>query len=361
MGKESEIHRERTTAGESSRRPKAPATRGKGHETAQQTRTKSVAREGTARAKSRASRGFSRDRRWFMASGLIVVLALLAVFATWSHFGKSESRVSLSVASGAQAAKPIATLRTEDVHALAISPRDANLVYFGHHQGVMRSDDGGYHWSSLPVKGDAMALAIPPAEPDVIYMGGHEMFLRSNDGGNTWQAVANNLPDQDIHGFAVDAKDPKTLYAFVVGHGLFKSNDSGASWKSVSNSLPNSVMSLATSGDNPQILYAGSMDQGILRSADGGVTWKPANDRLGTKMVLSLATEPSLPGLVYAGTDKGLFESADEGASWSPTDFKSPAEAVTVAPGDSKRILVVDNKNNVFRSEDGGTTWNPAG
>ncbi|MCL5958187.1 MAG: hypothetical protein M1358_02540, partial [Chloroflexi bacterium] len=189
------------------------------------------------------------------------------------------------------------------------------------------------------------------------YMSGHEVFFRSTNGGNTWERMLYDLPYDDIHGFAIDPKDSKTFYAFVVGYGLFQSLDGGTTWKRLSAKLPDTVMALAVAEDNPLVLFAGTLSDGLLKSADGGVTWKPANKGIQNRMVMALATVPSKTGLMYAGTEKGLFLSRDGGASWSPTSFKSGVGAVAVAPGNAQLVLVVDMETNVFRSNDAGVTW----
>ncbi|MDO8671299.1 MAG: cytochrome c-type biogenesis protein CcmH [Dehalococcoidia bacterium] len=342
---------------------------GKDPRNEQQTSAKSKARIDMGRANRIAGGGASRNRGWLLGIAIIAGLALFAGIASWSFLSKSETqagngvgsetRTTGSVTPQAQAARPIATLKTEDVHALAIGPRDDNVIYFGHHDGVLRSDDGGQTWRPLVAQRnfDAMGLAVSSAAPEIIYAAGHGILSRSTDSGKTWQAVANDLPGKDIHGFAMSAKDPKTLFAFVVGYGLFKSGDGGTSWKILSSALPASVMALAVSGDDSKTVYAGSMDSGLLRSTDGGVTWQPANIGLNTKAVMSLATSPTAPGLVYVGTDRGLFQSKDGGASWTLDGFNGTAMAVAAAPANPQLILLVDDKTNVYRSEDGGATW----
>lgn len=288
-----------------------------------------------------------KDR--LLTIGLLVELVLLGAVAGWYFFGRSETPVP----------QPIAVLGTRDVHALGISPSSVDTIFFGHHDGVLRSTDGGYRWQPLPISGDAMAVAIPPSMPQTVYMAGHEVFFKSTNGGNTWERMLYDLPYDDIHGLAIDTKDPNTLYAFVVGYGLFKSRDGGASWKKLSNGLPNTVMALAVAADNPQVLYAGTMSDGLLKSADGGVTFQRANKGIQNGMIMALATVPSKPGLIYAGTDKGLFRSNDGGANWSLTGFKDGVGALAVAPSNPELMLLVDMQTNVYRSNDAGATWGP--
>ncbi len=63
-------------------------------------------------------------------------LGLVAVVAGTLLFLRSSS------GSGAPSAV-LATLDTSDQHALVFSPAGPNVVFFGHHNGIMRSDDAG--------------------------------------------------------------------------------------------------------------------------------------------------------------------------------------------------------------------------
>ena len=79
-----------------------------------------------------------------LAALVLVVLVLLAAGAL-----AARSWTASRDAGGAASREPIAVLRTGDFHALAFSPDDPNVVFFGHHNGVMRSDDGGRTWRPL--------------------------------------------------------------------------------------------------------------------------------------------------------------------------------------------------------------------
>ncbi len=198
--------------------------------------------------------------------------------------------------SPANAPAVIATLNTMDYHALAFDPRDANVVYFGHHEGVMKSADGGGTWTPILREGDAMNLVTID---NTIIMAGHQVFQRSDDSGRTWKKIATNLPDHDIHGFAISPSNPKTFFAFIVSYGLWRSDDAGATWTLIlrqaqdkfSKELPDTVLALAALGTNPETLYAGTLDKGLLKSVDGGIAWKPVSG-LSARPALGLAQDP---------------------------------------------------------------------
>lgn len=293
--------------------------------------------------------------RW-LAVGALLVLATIAAAAVIFFI-----RAATTAAPG----DAIAVLRTSDFHALAFSPDDSNVVFFGHHNGVMRSDDGGRTWRSLVERRnfDAMGLAVSHANSRDLYLAGHDVFQLSTDGGASWQPVAHDLPGTDIHGFAMSPDDSDRLYAFVVGHGVLQSADGGRAWQRLRGQLPGDVMALAAAGGSPETLYAGSMRSGLLRSTDGGGNWAPATSGLGARGVFAVVVDPVVRETVYAGGDGGLYRSMNSGTTWNKLSF--PGEnAVTLAVSPSRphvilAITVKDGQGLVYRSEDYAATWTP--
>lgn len=310
--------------------------------------------------KSRAQRAPTRGRATRSGRGVIarpiLIVGFLLVLVALVAVGISLRRAG-STTGGA-----IATLRTGDFHALAFSPSNPNTVFFGHHNGIMRSDDGGRTWTSLVDRPnfDAMSLAVSRASGGPIYLAGHDVFQISTDGGKTWQPVEHNLPGTDIHGFAMGTDDSNRLYALVAGQGGFQSGDGGRTWQPLGG-LPGDVMALAAAGGDPETLYAGSMSAGVLRSMDGGRGWAPATNGFGARGVYALAIDPSARQTIYAGGDGGLYKSVDGGASWSKLPFPGDnAVALTVSPAQPNVILAISVRGQqglVYRSEDGGQSW----
>lgn len=299
---------------------------------------------------ARAGRGRRvRGRRRLVVASVLAVagVAVAALYLTGGRDGGGA----------------IAVLRTADFHALAFSPDDPNVVLFGHHNGIMRSDDGGRTWRAMVEQRnfDAMGLAVSHASPRQIFLAGHDIFQVSRDGGASWQPVAHNLPGTDIHGFAMSPEDPNRLYAFVVRYGLFRSTDGGRTWAQLSDRLPGDVMGLAAAGGSPERLYAASMQAGVLRSADGGRTVVSAGNGLASGMALTIAVNPGARQTVYVGTDGGLYRSTDGGESWNKLPFPGDnVVALAISPVRPNILLAITVKNRqglVYRSEDGGQSW----
>jgi photosystem II stability/assembly factor-like uncharacterized protein len=294
------------------------------------------------------ARGLPRS---LLIGGFLVVLVALVVAGLVMRGGARSS-------SGA-----IATLQTADFHALAFSPDDPNVVFFGHHNGIMRSDDGGHTWISLVDRPnfDAMGLAISRTNGRQVYLAGHNVFQVSSDGGASWQPVSHNLPGTDIHGFAMSPDNSNRLYAFVVGNGILQSDDGGRTWQMLSDKVPGDIMGMAAAGGTPETLYAGSMRFGILRSTDGGHSWNPAMQSVGSTSLFALAVDPQNHQTVYAGGENGLLKTTDGGTTWRKLPFPADAVvAVTVSPSQPSVVLAISIQGQqglLYRSEDGGQSW----
>jgi hypothetical protein len=123
-----------------------------------------------------------------------------------------------------------ATLGTRDVHSLAFDPSDAQHLYFGHHNGLLESRDGGRTWQPTALSG-ADAMNVRTGTGPALQIAGHNVYMETADGGRTWTDVPNDLPGLDLHAFVVDPTDPSHTWAWAVGFGLFESTDRGRHWE----------------------------------------------------------------------------------------------------------------------------------
>lgn len=285
------------------------------------------------------------------------VLAIAVIAAGAIVVGGIALWRAVPVFGGGQTAaiQPIAILETPDVHALLIDPANPDRIFFGSHAGMLESIDGGYTWQAGALQNaDAMSMAASPVDPTTLYVAGHNVFLVSRDGARTWQPVEHDLPGADIHAFAQDPRDPRRLYALVVGAGVLTSADGGTTWDLLPTQPPG-VAGHAALATNGKVLYAAT-GAGLVSSSDGGTTWESRSPADWT--ALSLAMTVDEENTLYAGTDSGVGRSVDGGLSWSelgPGD--TPILALAVAPADPNRMLIVDDRGAVYRSDDGGNSW----
>jgi photosystem II stability/assembly factor-like uncharacterized protein len=123
---------------------------------------------------------------------------------------------------------------------------------------------------------------------------------------------------------------------------------------------------------DPRRVFVGSHGRGVWRSADAGASFEDAG--LPQNDVFSVAVSP-VDGAVYAGCEPSvLFRSRDGGASWEelssmrdipsaptwsfpPRPWTSHVRWIAPSPHDADRLLVGIELGGVMLSEDGGRTW----
>jgi photosystem II stability/assembly factor-like uncharacterized protein len=129
--------------------------------------------------------------------------------------------------------------------------------------------------------------------------------------------------------------------------------------------------------DQPDVYYFGAAAGGVWKTTNAGLTWSPVFDD-GPASVGAIAIAPSDPNTIYVGTGQistrydvaageGMFRSRDGGASWQPIGLAETRHiaAIRIDPNDANELLVAalghsfgpNEERGVFRSEDGGATW----
>jgi photosystem II stability/assembly factor-like uncharacterized protein len=284
-----------------------------------------------------------------------------------------------------------------------------NTYYFGGTGGgIYKTTDGGASWEPMSdgqVKtGSVGAIAVSESDPNVIYAGMGEGCIRGNashgdgvykstDGGKTWKNVG--LQDtQQIGRVRIHPKNPDIVWVAALGHmsgpnderGVFKSIDGGKTWKkTLFKSAKAGAIDLVIDPTNADVMYAsvwqvirtpyslesGGADSGLWKSTDGGDTWKDISKATGMpKGVLGrigVTVSPVNPDRVWAiveAEEGGVFRSENAGKTWSRVNesrnLRQRAWYYTHIFADPKSANSVYVLNTgVYRSDDGGKTYNP--
>ena len=192
-----------------------------------------------------------------------------------------------------------------ETHALAVHPRERDVVYAGTQDGPYRSIDGGKRWERLGFpKGPAMvwSLTFHPTRPEVIYCGTAPVNLyRSEDNGDNWEKLESaKSPEHCIMGFptrtisiTVDANRPDEVYAALEVSGVIRSSDGGDTWTDLSDPL-------IKLSEKPHLKSRIGSD----RDSEG---------MLDSHAIVMSSAQPGSPILA---TRLGLFQSKDRGQSW---------------------------------------------
>ncbi len=143
--------------------------------------------------------------------------------------------------------------------------------------------------------------------------------------------------------------------------------------------IPGRITDIAVAPTDIDVVYAGSAAGGVFKSSDGGGTWTAVFDDVGTQSIGAMAIHPTDPNILYVGTGEantagdsyegaGMYKSTDAGASWShiglPNSYHigrvviDPLRPDTIYAAVLGRLFGTNPERGVYRSEDGGTTWN---
>jgi photosystem II stability/assembly factor-like uncharacterized protein len=190
---------------------------------------------------------------------------------------------------------------------MAQHPSKPNTVFAALEvNGVMRTDDGGEHWSDcssdlirlaqLPhLKSkivsdtfnegmlDGHAIAISPADPDKVILAVRMGLFETGDGGNSWHdlEVGRFSPTTYGRDIKVSPQDGNTLYAALsvaassTDGGVYRSTDKGQTWNRFDKvQVHGTIMSLALHQNDPDQVYLGARYDGeIFGTEDAGTTW----------------------------------------------------------------------------------------
>jgi photosystem II stability/assembly factor-like uncharacterized protein len=240
---------------------------------------------------------------------------------------------------------------TPDYHSLLVSQGDSRRILLGTHDGVYESVDGGKTWQQTTLVAED-AMTLEPAQGSLVWAAGHGVLALSEDSGGTWEAVRpEGLPSLDIHSFAIDPTDRRSVYAAVAGEGLYHSGDGGSTFSLVSDEFGGDFTALEV-GRNGEML-AGDAEKGLLLSSDRGRSWEP----LGERALSGLAFHPVDPKIVLVG-GPGLLLSGDGGRSFRQVLHVEPGVGpVAWAPSDVDVGYAVGFNRILYHTNDGGETW----
>ena len=172
-------------------------------------------------------------------------------------------------------------------------------------------------------------------------------LLTSNAGRSRWQMSGPHFPGHAVYALAFDSRHGRRrIWAAVqsmhFGAVLRSSDDFGRTWtqpQEANVKFPSDAgvalkqiwqIALAPS-DRPDTLYCGVEPAALFESNDSGETWS----------------------LV-----RGLFDHPHR-SRWEPGGGGQCLHTIVLHPSDAQRMLVAISTGGVYRSEDGGRSWQP--
>lgn len=267
--------------------------------------------------------------------------------------------------------------RSDPIVVIQLHPNNPDIMYVATNDYIYKTRDGGQTWTNLS-KGMSysrvIAMAIDPVYPATVYAGTKgDAVYKSYDGGQRWVSMRSGLDDATItsvvNQFLFDPADAQHIF-LATTMGVFETKNGGEQWTKKMAGMKEVLMVVTLGMDptRPSILYAGTSG-GVYKSINHAGRWEKINnglvppDMLKTSRALnvtSILVDPYEPDTVYAATLTGLYKSTDAGKAWKRIGESLADQMIVAMVLDRTRrgVIYVTGRDGVHRSEDAGATWN---
>ena len=266
-------------------------------------------------------------------------------------------------------------------------PYPGGGAYFGGTQdnGTVRGADSGgpNQWGSI-YGGDGGVSRLDPLDANTVYVEYvHGAFAKSTDGGFTYTNTVSGITESSnnfpfIAWYVFDPNNSLRLY--TGGRQLWRSENGQGAWTAasaptdlVSGNLDN-IRAIAVSPADSNLVLSGTHYGKIFRNAatlaaTGSTIWSFTTPRAGN--VAHIEFDPRQANTIYAtyttfnaaAGDNHVYRSTDGGLTWNGIDGSGanglpdvPVETILVDPSDSGK-LYLGTDIGMFASFDGGNTW----
>ncbi len=239
-----------------------------------------------------------------------------------------------------------------------------------------------------------------PAKGSVVVLVGTRkgaFLFRSDARRKVWSMDGPHFPGFNVHHFILDPRDRETLHAATYtewwGCDIQRSRNWGRTWQRTKGGVRyekasglsvKCVWSICPGrAGEPGVVYAGVDPAGLFRSEDGGVTWsevKGINRHLTRKQWRPGAGGLTLHTILLDSTDAnrmyvaisaaGVFRSDDGGRTWQPRNKGTRADFLpnkfpevgqcvhrVALPAGHSSLLYQQNHCGVYRSDTAGDSW----
>ncbi len=230
------------------------------------------------------------------------------------------------------------------------------------------------------------------------------LFVGQRSAGD-WEFTGPHFPMQAVYSAGIDTRGarPRLLVGADSSHwgpSVFRSDDLGESWheparpavrfpEDTGTSLERVWQLQPAGSDAPGVVYAGTEPGALFRSRDGGESFElvralwdhPQRGEWGAgyggQAVHTVVTDPrTADSVTVAVSTGGVYRTADGGDTWEASnsgvraeflpegqqypEFGQCVHKIAQDPADADR-LYLQNHGGVYRSDDGGAAWSEIG
>jgi photosystem II stability/assembly factor-like uncharacterized protein len=243
-------------------------------------------------------------------------------------------------------------------------------------------------------------IAVDPSNRKIWYVGSAAGGVwKTTNAGISFAPVFDGEGSFSIGTLAIDSKNPSVVWVgtgennaqrvVAYGDGVYKSIDGGKSWTNTGLKESEHIGRIVIDPRNSDVVYVAAQgplwrkggDRGIYKTTDGGKTWArvlSGDDWTGAN---DIQMDPRNPDILIAtmwqrqrrtccfiagGPGSGVFRSVDGGKTWNKSQSGFPSEdlgriGLALSPADPSVVYAIadaaQGKGGFFRSRDGGASW----
>lgn len=288
--------------------------------------------------------------------------------------------------------------------ALAVDPHDPGHLILATHPDswphlVFATADGGRSWGTLgsfrlaqdssdfwAVGKNVSApehIGFSPLRPGEVFLLDFMNVWKSTNGGRSWLQMHKGLQNVVVNDIKIHPTDPGTVYLCAADNGLMVTTNGGRHWQRIMKGvLPGHAQELEISKQNHLKMYLltnpwfKTDKLYVYKSTNGGRSWQDISIRINPKKLIrkgyvsgwatNLEIDPISDDTVYvASNGYGVFKTIDGGRSWQAannglaTPFIQGTDALLIHPKKRRTLFASTLAGGVYKSVDGARTWRP--
>lgn len=232
-------------------------------------------------------------------------------------------------------------------------------------------------WESIgPEGGYIRSIVVSATDVDLIYGATYyspSKIIKSTDAGDSWTQVGSYVSTN--YCMAIDPTNDNKLYAGTY-YRVYRSTNGGITWIASNSITSVYVYGLTVHPTNPTTVYgagrkyvsSGNYDMVFLKSTDSGVNWTSTSLEIGGYSYgWSVAIDPSNPSNIYVGGcgytttyNPKVYKSTDGGTTWNEVYTATTGYyvySVAVHPTNSNIVYAGTYTDGIYRTTSGGTSW----
>lgn len=250
------------------------------------------------------------------------------------------------------------------------------------------------------MSGRITAIDVVESNPQIIYAGAASGGLwKTTGGGLEWEPLFDEEAVLGIGAIDIHQKNPDIVWvgtgegnprnSVSSGYGVYRSIDGGENFELMGLENTRNIHRIYIHPENPDIVYVGAIgspwgeheERGVFRTKDGGKTWEKILYTNNLTGVADMVADPVNPNKIFVamwehkrwpwtfksgGEGSGLYVTYDGGDNWENISGKNGLPKgeygrIGLAIANSRPnyvyAIIEAEKNGLYRSTDGGHTW----